>query len=180
MPSRPLSTSAALAPNIRTANEASAVPLATYLAAVGAAVTAGMPRCSWVEATVAAIKPNAFGHSLELVDPAGGPAPAQLRAFLRTADRTRIEERLGTKVSPDLLVGMTIVVQITPEFHAKWHLGARIVGMAAGVRDSLLRRTVEKVRSQLRREGLYDAQRRLPVPADVTRVVVIHPAGAAG
>ena len=180
MPSRPLSTSAALEPNIRTANEASAVPLATYLAAVGAAVTAGMPRCSWVEATVAAIKPNAFGHSLELVDPAGGPAPAQLRAFLRTADRTRIEERLGTKVSPDLLVGMTIVVQITPEFHAKWHLGARITGMAAGVRDSLLRRTVEKVRAQLRREGLYDAQRRLPVPADVTRVVVIHPAGAAG
>ena len=174
------STSAAPEPDIGTPDEASAVPLATYLAAVGAVVTTGMPPQSWVEATVAAIKVNAFGHSLELVDPAGGPAPAQLRAFLRTADRARIEERLGTKVSPDLLVGMTVVVQIAPEFHPKWHLGARIIGMAAGVRDSLLRRATEKVRAELKREGLYDAQRQLPVPADVTRVAVVHPAGAAG
>ena len=177
---RLLSTSAAPEPDVRTVDEASAVPLAAYLAAVGAVVTTGMPPRTWVEVTVAAIKVNAFGHSLELVDPAGGPTPAQLRAFLRTADRARIEERLGTKVSPDLLVGMTVVVQIAPEFHAKWHLGARITGMAAGVRDSLLRRGIGKARAQLKREGLYDAQRRLPVPADVTRVAVIHPAGAAG
>ena len=180
MAPRLLSTAAAPESSIRTADEASAVTLATYLAAVGAAVTTGMPPRSWVEATVAAVKPNAFGHSLELVDPAGGAAPAQLRAFLRTADRARIEERLGTRVIPDHLVGMTMVVQIAPEFHAKWHLGARIVGMAAGLRDSLLRRATEKVRAQLKRESLYDAQRRLQVPADVTRVAVVHPAGAAG
>ena len=180
MATRLLSTAAAPEPDVRTADEASAVPLAAYLARVGAVLTTGLPALCWIEATVATIKPNNFGHSLELVDPAGGPAPAQLRAFLRTADRTRIEERLGTKVSPDLLIGMTVVVQIAPEFHAKWHLGARIIGMAAGLRDSLLRRALEKVRAQLKREGLYDVQRRLPVPADVTRVAVVHPAGAAG
>ncbi len=180
MAPRPLPAGATLKTDIRTADEASAVSLAAYLAAVGVAVTAGMPPRSWVEATVATVKPNAFGHALELVDPAGGPSPAQLRAFLRTADRARIEERLGARVSPDFLVGMTIVVQVAPEFHAKWHLGARIVGMAAGVRESLLRRGIEKTRAQLKREGLYDAQRRLPVPGDVTRVAVIHPSGAAG
>ena len=75
---------------------------------------------------------------------------------------------------------MTIVVQVAPEFHPKWHLGCRITGMAASVRELLLRRALEKVRAQLKREGLYDAQRRLPVPADVARVAVVHPAGAAG
>ena len=180
MAPRLLSTETAPESGIRTADETSAVPLATYLAAVGAVVTSGMPPRTWVQAAVAATKPNAFGISLELVDPAGGASPAQLRAFLRTADRARIEAHLGTRVSPDLLVGMTIVIEIAPEFHAKWHLGARIVGMAAGVRDSLLRRGIEKSRAQLKREALYDAQRRLPVPADVTRVAVVHPANAAG
>ena len=175
-----LPTAASLGSHTRVEGEAAAVPLAAYLAAVGAAMTAGMPALSWVEATVAAVKASAWGHSLELVDSAGGPSPAQLRAFLRSADRARIEERLGTRVSPDLLVGMTIVVQVAPEFHPKWHLGCRITGMAASVRESLLRRALEKVRAQLKREGLYDTQRRLPVPADVTRVAVVHPAGAAG
>ena len=157
------------------------MPLAAYLAAVGAAITAGMPPRSWVEATVAAVKASAWR-----------PLARARRLRWRRLRRRSSGRSCAAPIAPvsrnawahgsalDLLVGMTIVVQVAPEFHPQWHLGCRITGMAASVRESLLRRALEKVRAQLKREGLYDAQRRLPVPADVTRVAVVHPAGAAG
>ena len=36
------------------------------------------------------------------------------------------------------------------------------------------------MRQALRREDLYDRQRRLPMSRDVTRLAIVHPAGAAG
>ncbi len=158
----------------------SALSLAAYLAMVGAAVQAGLPQRSWIEATIVAVKRGPSGHSLQLVDPAGGAAPAQMRAFLGTTDRITIERKFGTTFDPLLLVGMTAVLQVEPEFHQKWHLSGRVVGLSEGARDSLLRRAVEEIRARLRRDGLYGRQRSLPTPADVLRVAVIHPAGAAG
>ncbi len=157
-----------------------ALSLAAYLAMVAGALRAGLPQRSWIEATIVAAKPGPSGHSLQLVDPAGGAAPAQMRGFLGTTDRIAIERKLGTPFDPALLVGMTAVLQVEPDFHQKWHLSGRIVGLSEGLRDSLLRRALEEIRLRLRRDGLYDRQRCLRTPADVLRVVVVHPAGAAG
>ena len=44
---------------------------------------------------------------------------------------------------------------------------------------SLLAAALDEIRRKLKAEGLYDRQRRLPMPLDITRVVVIHPANAA-
>ncbi len=154
--------------------------LGAYLAAVAGAVAAGMPQRSWVEATVAASKPSSYGDSLQLVDPAGDSSAPTMRAFLRLADRDAIARRLGTPLDPAHLVGMTVVVQIEPEYHVRWGMGGRIVGLSAELRHSLMRRALEEVRARLRAERLYDRQRRLPPPSDVVRVAVIHPAGAAG
>ena len=102
MAPRLLSTAAAPESGIRTADEASAVTLATYLAAVGAAVTTGMPPRSWVEATVAVDQsptPSAT-RSSSLIPPAGlrrrscapscAPpiAPASRSAWAQRSSRT--------------------------------------------------------------------------------------------
>lgn len=160
--------------------EPPSLTLGAYLAAVGAAVTAGMPQRSWIEATVSAVKPSPYGHALQLVDPAGGSSAPTMRAFLRTADRDAVARRLGASLDPAHLVDMTAVLLIEPDYHAKWGMGGRIVALAQGVRESLLRRALEEVRARLKAERLYDRQKRLPVPPDVVRVAVIHPAGAAG
>ena len=162
------------------AEVAQPLTLGDYLAAVAGAVQAGLPARSWIEATVAAAKLGSFGHSLSLVDPAGGPSPAQMRAFLSRADRDAIACRLGAALDPQHLVGMTIVLQIEPEYHVRWGMGGRIVGLSASLRESLMRRALDEVRARLRAERLYDRQRRLPAPPDVVRVAVVHPAGAAG
>ena len=156
------------------------VTLCIYLAAVATAVAAGMPKRSWVEATVAAAKPGPYGHTLQLVDPAGGSSAPTMRAFLRTTDRDAIARRLGAPFDPAHLVGMTAVVELEPEFHGRWGMGGRIVGLSQALRESLMRRALDEVRARLKREGLYDRQRRLPALPDVVRVTVVHPAGAAG
>ncbi len=156
------------------------VTLCIYLAAVATAVAAGMPKRSWVEATVAAAKPGPYGHALQLVDPAGGSSAPTMRAFLRTTDRDAIARRLGAPFDPAHLVGMTAVVELEPEFHGRWGMGGRIVGLSQALRESLMRRALDEVRARLKREGLYDRQRRLPALPDVVRVTVVHPAGAAG
>ena len=156
------------------------ITLAAYLAAVAGAVSAGMPQRSWVEATVAAAKPGPYGHSLQLVDPAGGPSAPTMRAFLRTADRDAIARRLGAPLDPAHLVGLTAVLEVEPEFHPRWGMGGRVVGLSAALRESLMRRALDEVRARLKAERLYDRQRRLPTPADVLRIAVVHPAGAAG
>ncbi len=94
------------------------VTLCVYLAAVATAVAAGMPKRSWVEATVAAAKSGPYGHALQLVDPAGGSSAPTMRAFLRTTDRDAIARRLGAPFDPAHLVGMTAVVELEPEFQA--------------------------------------------------------------
>ena len=163
-----------------TATAPPSVTLAAYLATVAGAVRAGMPAQSWIEATVAAVKASSFGCSLQLVDAAGGPSAPTMRAFLRTADRDAIARRLGTPFDPSHLVGMTAVLLIEPEFSPRWGLGGRVVGVSEALRDSLMRRALEEVRARLKSEGLYSRQLRLPAPADVLRVTVVHPAGAAG
>lgn len=154
--------------------------LADYLAAVADVVRAGMPSRSWIEAAVTAVKANSYGHGISLVDPSGGPSAPTLRAFLRASDRAVIADRLEAALDPIHLVGMTVVVQIEPEFHPRWGMGGRITGLSAALRESLLRRVLEEVRARLKAEKLYDRQRGLPRPADVARVAVVHPAGAAG
>ena len=103
-----------------------------------------------------------------------------MRAFLRLADRDAIARRLGAPLDPAHLVGMTVVALIEPDFHPRWGMGGRIVGLSQALRESLVRKVLDEIRARLKTETLYDRQRRLPVPPDVVRVAVVHPAGAAG
>ena len=160
--------------------EQPSVTLGQYLTAVADAVRVGLPARSWVEVTVLAVKAGPYGHTIQLVDPAGGAGAPQMRAFLRSADRDAIVRRLGAPLDLGHLVGLTAVMEVEPEFHPRWGMGGRVVGLSGALRESLLRRALDEVRARLRRERLYDRQRRLPVPADVVRVAVIHPIGAAG
>ena len=156
--------------------------LAALLAQAGEAVVAGLPTRVWVEATVTAVRPGAHGHSLELDDGEGGRGgeAAQLRAFLGRDTLQAIGREMGATLDPTLLAGMTTGLLLAPSFSPRWHLSARVLGLSADARASLGRRAVEHLRQELRASGLYDAQRRLAAPADVTRIGVIAPSGAAG
>ena len=153
--------------------------VAAFLAHVAGLLRAGLPRQVWLEASVVGVRSSRYGHTLELVDPIAGQG-ASLRAFLPTAVLQAVRVEVGAGFDPALLAGMTTVALIEPSFDPRWHLGARVVALARSATASLRRRLVEQAMAALKREGLWDRQRRLPAPADVPRIVVVHPAGAAG
>ena len=157
------------------------MPLRSFLRQTGDLLRASWSPSLWVEATVLAVKPNARGHTLELVDSDINQAGAgQLRAFLSDAKLIAMRADLGPAFMPQHLAGMAAVLLLAPSFHPKWHLQAEVLGLAKSLHPGIAARVTAEARDRLRREGLLDRQKKLAAPADVTRLAVIHPAGAAG
>ena len=157
------------------------IPLGQFLRRAGEAILGNLPSRVLIEATVVAVKAGPYGHTLELVD-AEKPTDkgaAGLRAFLGAAERRAISIKFGFPFDPAALVGRTATLLIAPQFHARYHLQGKILGLAQSMQASLLAAAIDEIRRKLKAEGLYDRQRRLPMPLDITRVVVIHPANAA-
>lgn len=144
-------------------------------------LTTGLPSEVWIEATVLAVKASTYGHSLELVDAKPGHSPAaQLSVFLPHATLATIRQQLGIPLEPTHLAGMTVVVLIAPRWDPRWHIGARLLRIASSVTASLRQTMLEAVVQSLRKDRILDAQARLRPPADITRLVIIHPAHAQG
>ncbi|WP_237479383.1 exodeoxyribonuclease VII large subunit [Lichenibacterium dinghuense] len=160
---------------------AGAVPLGDLLRRASAAIRTGLPDAVWVVAAVAACKPARGGCSLELVEPEVSRAEAGvLRAYLPDAVLAALRERAGHAVDGVDLVGMTVTSRLAVELSPRWGLSGRVQALAPGLEASLARRALEATMARLRRDGSYDRQRGLARPRDVTRVAVVHPAGAAG
>jgi len=158
-----------------------AIPLGQLLRQAARAVKVGVPGAVWVLASVAAIKPGRGGHSVELVEPDVPRAEAGLlRTYLPDGVIETLRRSAGQAIAITDLVGMTIVVRVTVELHPRWGLSGRVLALGLGIEDSLAKRALEATFAHLRREGLWDRQRLLPAPRDVTLVKVVHPAAAAG
>ena len=172
-------------PIITSAPPVSVVPTMTlrrFLEETATAIRHGVPAKLWLEATIIGVKAGPYGHQIELVDTdaKSSPHPPQMRAFLATADRRAISAAFGLDVDPVGLIGLTATLLIVPGFHPKFHLQGRVIGLSQALQQSLLAAAVEQIRIRLKRDGLYDRQRRLRPVRDITRLAVIHPAGAAG
>ena len=157
------------------------MPLGELLRRAGAAVRSGVPDAVWVVAAVAAVKPARGGHSLELVEPEVARAEAGvLRAYLPDTVLAELRARAGRAVEAGDLAGMTVTLRVAVELSPRWGLSGRVQALAPGLEASLARRALEAAVARLRRDGSYDRQRGLARPRDVTRLAVVHPAGAAG
>ncbi len=171
----------ARAPEGTSAPTPGTISLGQFLDRAGAAILGGLPAEVWVEAAVLAVRPNRSGHAIELTEPDKPSGSAgTLSAFLGTATCARFRTAFGPAFDPAHLVGLTAVMRLQPTFSGRWHLQARVTDLSRSMQASLASRMLIQARENLRAEGLLQRQQRLPAPRDVTRLVVIHPAGAAG
>lgn len=174
-----ISTKPAGAPTLPGPKPADAIPLGDPLRRAGAAVRAGLPNATWVVAAVAAAKPARGGTSVELVEAEASRADAGvLRAYLPDGVLAAVRQRTGHTVDSMDLVGMTIVVRVAVDLHPRWGVTGRIEALAPGIEASLARRALEATIARLRREGLLDRQKSIPMPRDITRLAVVHPRAA--
>jgi exodeoxyribonuclease VII large subunit len=164
----------AVAPHDRdTSQPAAVIPLHAFLARVGDVLRQNLPDRLWIRASVLAIKQTRSGHQVQF-----GEEDARLDAFLPGGTWRAIASDAGA-LDPATLVGMTVLVEIAPQFDPRWHLQARVLDLDRATTRSLAAVRLERLRATLKIERLYDRQRAMPGPADVTRVALIHPAGAA-
>lgn len=158
-----------------------AIPLGHLLQRASHAVAVGLPDAVWVVAAVAAVKPARGGHSVEVVEPDVSRAVAGLlRTYLPDGVIEKLRRGTELTIAAADLVGMTIVVRVAVELHPRWGLSGRILTLGPGLEESLAKRALDATVARLRRDGLFDRQRLLPAPRDVTRVTVVHPPAAAG
>ena len=158
-----------------------AMPLGELLRQASRAVQVGLPDAVWVVASVAAIKAARGGHSVELVEPDVARAEAGgLRAYMPDSVIEAVRMSTGRAISATDLAGMTVVVSLAVELHKRWGLSGRVRALGPGIEASLAKRALEASVDRLRRAGLFDRQRSLPAPRDVTCLAVVHPPAAAG
>ncbi len=181
VPSRTPSPTPAAIDSRDLSGPAGAMPLGDLLRRAGAAVRSGIPDAVWVVGAVAAYKPARGGSSVELVEPEAARGEAGvLRCYLPDTVLAALRERAGRAVEAVELVGMTITLRVAVVLSPRWGLSGRVQALAPGLEASLARRALEAAVERLRRDGSFDRQRGLARPRDVTRLVAVHPAGAAG
>jgi exodeoxyribonuclease VII large subunit len=156
------------------------VSVRTFLDHVATVLRVGLPERLWIEATVMSVRASTYGHTLELSDAGAETGTSTLRVFLAKGTLALVQRDLGIAVDPVMLIGMTTALLIAPSFTPRWHLGGRVEGLARAVVASLRQKILEQAVGQLKRDGLWNRQRKLLRPRDVTTLVVIHPSGAAG
>jgi exodeoxyribonuclease VII large subunit len=166
--------------NKNTQASAASVSVRRFLDHVAAVLSGGLPERLWIEATIISVRASTYGHTLELSDAGPQKETSTLRVFLSKGALAIIQRDLGIPIDPLMLTGMTTALLVAPSFTPRWHLGGRVEGLAQAVATSLRQKILEQAVGRLKREGLWDRQRKLPRPQDVTTLAVVHPSGAAG
>lgn len=140
----------------------------------------GMPQ--WVECEVAFLQAKAKGYwMLGLQETnAQGQKQAAAEAVVWSNDVDRVLGLFERVTGEPLAEGMRVLLRVELTFSAQW--GMRLVCKGIDPRWTMgeAAQAQAQLRQSLVKEGLWDRNHRLPVPADYTRLAVLSPDGSAG
>lgn len=132
-------------------------------------------RSFWVKAEMNKLNLYSYsGHCYpELVEKMDGRIVAQLKANLWKNDYTRINDRFLSELKEPLKDGITILFQATIGFDAVHGLSLRILDIDPVFSLGELEREKRNTMELLRREGIYDRNKKLPFPLLPKRIAII-------
>ena len=161
----------------------SGITLSQLLSGVERVVSQAYQRGVWTRVEVVNVHLNGRnGHVyLELSErDETGNVIAQARGTIwaRTAERILpvFERDTGAQLAP----GIKLLVLAKPVFKAQYGLSIDITEIDASYTVGDLEANKRKIRERLKAKNLFDRNKRLPVPWDFVRVLVVSPKGAAG
>ena len=147
------------------------------------ALADALPLPVWVCAEVADLKINASGHCyIELIEKneKTGATEAQARATIWRSQVMSTIGRFEQESGQRLAKGMKILFKATVSHHAVYGMSLQIQEIDALHTIGDMERRRQQTIEQLQKEGVWDANRSLPMPLVVQRVAVISSATAAG
>lgn len=148
---------------------------------IRSALESDFPEALWVVAEIAELKCNQKGHCyLELIEKDGERTIAQMRATIWAYEYRRIGARFRAVTNETLRPGMKVLLLAGVTFH-------EVFGMSLNIRDidpaytlgemALKRREIIE---RLKKEGLFELNKGLPLPLVPQRIAVISSPTAAG
>lgn len=150
-------------------------------AAVRETLELTFPDTVWVIAEIAGVRSNPKGHCyLELVEKQENAVIAQIKATIWSYTYKNISTRFESTTGERLRAGMQVLLSVNVTFHEVYGLSLNITDIdptySLGEMARRRRETIER----LRKEGLTDLNKSLPLPLVPQRIAVISSATAAG
>jgi exodeoxyribonuclease VII large subunit len=157
------------------------VPLSRLLAGVASAVAAAYKLGVWTTVEVAEVKLTGRHVYLDLSErEPGGNLIAKARGIIWEDVANRILPEFERATGATLAPGIKLLVKARPVFKPMFGFSIDIDAIDPDYTLGDLEARKREIRSRLRSEGLFEAQKSLPAPWDFNAVLVIAPEGAAG
>lgn len=157
------------------------VPLSRLLGGVAAAVARTFAESVWTTAEVVRASSSKGHYYLELSERnADGDVLAQARAVIWARQAQTLLAEFKRATGADLDAGIKVLIRAKPVFKANFGFSLEIDSIDPSYTLGDLEAKKRDIRERLKREGLFDRNRRLPAPWDYSSVLVIAPERAAG
>lgn len=135
-------------------------------------------RSFWVRAEVAGLKVNRHAY-LELAEHRAGVRVAVMRAVIWQDALARIREGLGAEADAILKEGVEILFAARASYHLVFGLSLVIEAVDPAFNLGALERRKQATLDTLRKEGLLDLNRTVPVPRVMQRIALVTSVGSA-
>lgn len=134
----------------------------------------------WVRAEIAELteRRHLYLHLVE--SDAQGRQLASARAMIWQSQLDTLLEKFKAATGSMLSVGQKVLLQVQVRFHPQYGLSLHIEDIDPSYTLGDIEVQLKKLREALKASGLYDQNKRLPLPQDYFRVAVIAPPKAAG
>ena len=158
------------------------IPLSRLLTAVGRVIAGSFADPLWVTVEVSHARLAPQGHVyLELSERnAAGQLIAKASGMIWASTARSILPAFEKATQVTLAAGIKLLVRVRPGFKSQYGFSLEIDAIDPAYTLGDLEAKKTEIRERLKREGLFDRNRRLPPPWDYNIIIVIAPDGAAG
>lgn len=144
-------------------------------------ITLSLPDTYWVTAEIAELKANQKGHCyLELIEKKDDAPIAQTRANIWAYDYRNISLAFRKATGEPLRPGMKVMLLATVSFHEVYGMSLNIRNIDPAYTMGEMARKKKEVIERLKKEGILELNKTIPLPLVPQRVAVISSPTAAG
>lgn len=149
--------------------------------AIKSAISTAFSEAYWVTAEIAELKCNQRGHCyLELVEKDDAKTVAQTKATIWAYEYRKLSHKFQAATNESIRPGMKIMLLAVVNFHEVYGLSLNIRDIDPTYTLGEMARKRKEVIERLRKEGLLELNKGLPLPLVPQRVAVISSPTAAG
>ena len=149
--------------------------------AIKSVISTAFSEAYWVTAEIAELKCNQRGHCyLELVEKDDDKTVAQTKATIWAYEYRKLSHKFQTATNEPLRPGMKIMLLAVVNFHEVYGLSLNIRDIDPTYTLGEMARKRKEVIERLRKDGLLELNKVLPLPLVPQRIAVISSPTAAG